>query len=551
MKSFPSKSFSILVSLLMMTGCGTLGPITNTEGGSSQLAEGKKSEGAKAASATSSASVQSSVNVMRQQSHPIDILVEEKLAKVVSSDGVKSGKADWWIDTGGDRRSIQFSSPFTRMQWDIVNLRLRDHKEVPIRIGTDLDARFTNITNQTQQQPDQADEMLELMSAISPFVDSLSFGGGEFGGGFSTGGSFGQMVNTCQRMNAAENQKRAIANQRANQSAHESYVANINDLFLEEGFSVMPLHKDDISVSPDDLDYVVEEVWRNGSMESFRIFTGQRQLLYKVPYHRSTLAISLYLKAKMITGELDMKSEKYTALSEAINLWEAGQGDEALTEFQRAIEIDPKFVNAYRYRSKFYRDQKRWKESLEDLSKAITYLRVRDRGGLQYERGQLYWEMDNIKAARKDFSQVLKWDSDAVWARASRGFCWIEEGNLGKAMRDFETILKVQPDYDVALCGKAWVLALQGFYEEAIALFDHVLELIPQYCNALRGRGYCYKMLGNKSRAMDDLIASVEILQKDPSPIAKKRRLQIKGWLDELQSEMPLSSAGISEPNNP
>lgn len=534
-----------IVPLIFLTyaGCAAYGPVSNTSAPlQSTVAAAPPSSPQIQSPSLAAAVTPVAPSLPEPQPHPTEILVEDGLAQVITAEEAKSNSVDLWIESGDDKRYLRFRNPFLKMQWDIVNLRLKDPKETPIKLGTKLDSRFETMQGGGSAENPLGD-MQQMVDALSPMLNSASFGGGGYGGGFGGSGlgQMGQLMEGVQKINAYTKNKADAANQ----SAHETYITRINEMFMQDGFAVTSIRKDAMDFSLEKPDYVVEEIWAtslSGGIvaDSFRVFTGEGQLLFQSPYYRTHFGISLFLRSRMVTGEIDIKSEKYSTLMEAVNLWGAGDESSALNEFQKALDLDPKFVNAYRYRSKYYEAKGQWKEAIDDLSNAIGILRARQQIKALYERGQLHWKINQYDAAIKDFDQVLSWEPKAVWVQANRGFTWMEKGDLGKASLDFEAALSLDPQYDVALAGRAWVLALRGEYQPAITLFNQVLATSPNYANALRGRGYCHKMLREREKAKEDLVTALQQLSEDSSPIAEKRRLQIEGWMNELQLEVPI-----------
>ena len=525
----------ILVLGLTGTGCETLGPMTVPDVAAPEVKKAVGGPGASSELKTPAQANTGLINTYNKQAHPIEIFIEEDLARFATDEEIKNGNIDWWLDTGNDKRYVKFNNPFTSMQWDIVNLRLKDRKETPIKLGTKLDSRFDKIERTLKD----SESVGEALSTIAPMFNNISYGGGRMA---SMAPQFSDVADSIQRIEAYAKERTKVANN----TARDIYISKINDMFMEEGFPVIPIHAEGSEMLIEKPDYIVEEVWAttsNGPIaETFRIFSGEGQLLYKIPYHRSHAAISLFLKAKMTKGELSLKSEKYTALTEAVNLWEAEQDEEALAGFQNALEIDPKFVNGYRYRAKFFAAKNRWKEAIEDLDQAMKYLRVKERPFLYYERGRFHWENNNPDAALKDFDKVLKSNPRSAPAKANRGFCWLEKNNLKKALQDFEDAEAIDPQCDIAMAGKGWVLALDGQYEEALREFNRALAITPNLSCALRGRGYSYKMLGQKTQAREDFVAALQQMAESHTPMTEKKRFNIQSWIKEMDTEVPIAT---------
>ena len=98
----------------------------------------------------------------------------------------------------------------------------------------------------------------------------------------------------------------------------------------------------------------------------------------------------------------------------------AGRTDEAIAEYDRAIEMRPAFASAYYNRGLAYSYKGDTTLALKDYTKAIDL----EPGMYQafYNRGNLYMaEGFNDKAAR-DFTSTIELDANHVGAYSNRGF---------------------------------------------------------------------------------------------------------------------------------
>src|SRR5437879_7834293 len=87
---------------------------------------------------------------------------------------------------------------------------------------------------------------------------------------------------------------------------------------------------------------------------------------------------------------------------------EAGEGKvaEALADYARAIELDPKLVIAYYNRSLVYNIQKDYAKSLEDLNKTLEL--VPDHRRALLNRGRVYRETRKYDLALADFTKLTE-----------------------------------------------------------------------------------------------------------------------------------------------
>jgi len=161
-----------------------------------------------------------------------------------------------------------------------------------------------------------------------------------------------------------------------------------------------------------------------------------------------------------------------------------GRYDDALAEFNRAIELDPNLTWAIVYRGITCRDMRRYEEALTDFTAALE-LGV-DQGWVLANRGVAYRLMKRYEEALADFDRAIKLRPDMVWPIASRG----------------ETY------------------RLMERYEEALADFDRAIELEPGNGWYLYDRALTHRAMGRVDQAQADLSAAIrrvrEQYEQDP-----------------------------------
>jgi tetratricopeptide (TPR) repeat protein len=126
---------------------------------------------------------------------------------------------------------------------------------------------------------------------------------------------------------------------------------------------------------------------------------------------------------------------------QGIEFAEEGRYDEAITEFTKAIELDPNYIKAYNYRAWIYRD----KEQYADSSKAIELNPELAEAYLTRASAYIYREQYN--AAIFDYSKALELDTsmgDAVYL--GRALVYQEQGKNAECIAELEKFITVIDD---------------------------------------------------------------------------------------------------------
>jgi len=103
--------------------------------------------------------------------------------------------------------------------------------------------------------------------------------------------------------------------------------------------------------------------------------------------------------------------------------WRKGQNDKAISEFNKAIKVNPKHADAYHYRGLAYQNMGQYDQAIADFSKAI---------------------------------EINSKDASAYNSRAN---AWVKKGEYDRALSDFNKAVELDPTDVLAHNSFAWFLA--------------------------------------------------------------------------------------------
>ncbi len=169
-------------------------------------------------------------------------------------------------------------------------------------------------------------------------------------------------------------------------------------------------------------------------------------------------------------------------LDDAIARHRAGNVDDAIASYTRAIEIDRKLAPAYSLRGNAFEAKAENGKAIADYTKAVKVAPkllkpLIDRGSLLERTGQ-------YDLAIADFTRLIKLtrkDSDGY---AQRGRVYLRKGEYDRAIKDFNTAIKIT----------------------------------PAFVDAYRYRGFAYSKKGQDDLARADLAKADAIEGKQPAP---------------------------------
>ncbi|MCL4303005.1 MAG: tetratricopeptide repeat protein [Anaerolineae bacterium] len=141
------------------------------------------------------------------------------------------------------------------------------------------------------------------------------------------------------------------------------------------------------------------------------------------------------------------------------------QLDEAVDQYQQAIERNPALYQAH------------------------------------YNRGVALTEQGLLNEAIKEFTQAIELNQDLPFAYFNRANILRIGGQLDKALQDYNQGLKLSPENPDALLARGAVYREQGEYELALADYNRTIELAPNFAMAYIFRAELYEEQDAKAEA--------------------------------------------------
>lgn len=181
---------------------------------------------------------------------------------------------------------------------------------------------------------------------------------------------------------------------------------------------------------------------------------------------------------------LDQFPNVGVALNNRGNIYgkEKGDLDRAMIDFNRSIQYDPGYENAY------------------------------------VDRGIVYCLKGKFELAIPDFNKALELKPDYFDARFNRGIAYTQTGEYEKAIADYDVLQASDPtDARIYMCrGRA--KSLSKNYAAALADLNKAIELNPEYPEAYHNRSSTFFNLGRYKEAYADVMKTTELGYKvDPN----------------------------------
>jgi tetratricopeptide (TPR) repeat protein len=233
--------------------------------------------------------------------------------------------------------------------------------------------------------------------------------------------------------------------------------------------------------------------------------------------------------------EVPKPSEK-PYYAEGVRQFEQGKYDEAIDSFNKAIQQNPKLVDAYHYRGQAYYQTKRFENAIQDYNKVLQI--APQNAEAYHHRGQAYISSGKNDEAIADYTQAINLKPDFAAAYSDRAQAYKAQGKEALALKDLNQALKYDP-------GQA-----EGFYQrgishqrldqhtQAIADFSQTLQLNPKHAKAANSRGVSHQAIKNIPAAISDYTIAIKLDPNFAEPYCNRGALYLsQGRLPEAQRD--------------
>jgi eukaryotic-like serine/threonine-protein kinase len=238
--------------------------------------------------------------------------------------------------------------------------------------------------------------------------------------------------------------------------------------------------------------------------EACRIF---EKLVARYPHVSSYRQMLDDWKWEFNTSEFQSSADQ--TLKNADALKARGSLEEAVAEYSKAIELDPKSFAAWTSRGEAYRELQQYDKALADFSKAIEL--EPSNAWVWHERGWTYRETQQYDKALADLNKAIELDPKDLAAWVNRGAAHRALKQYDKALADLTKAIEVEPNHAWPWHERGWAYRESRQYDKAFADLNKAIELNPKDLGAWINRGLAYKELGQYKESLADLTRAVEL----------------------------------------
>jgi arylsulfatase A-like enzyme/Tfp pilus assembly protein PilF len=231
----------------------------------------------------------------------------------------------------------------------------------------------------------------------------------------------------------------------------------------------------------------------------------------RLPDPKDKIDIFNLITAAQESGDRESGTEKIARLRRAIELdpkvvdaWvmlgnelvRAGDLRSAIEHYQHALALNPdsdlatiNLANAYR-------------RAGDDRAALVGYERYLEKDPrnayVRYQLGEIYFDLNQLERAESAFRAALDLDERVASARNALGVVWFRRGDLAQAEREIRAALAQQADVRLAHFNLALVAEARGDREAAVREYQTEIDLHPASYKAAFNLGRLFEQLGRR-----------------------------------------------------
>jgi tetratricopeptide (TPR) repeat protein len=186
-----------------------------------------------------------------------------------------------------------------------------------------------------------------------------------------------------------------------------------------------------------------------------------------------------------------------------------GNYTEAIEAYKQAIRIKPDYADAYCDLGVVYGELGRYTEAIEAYKQAI---RVNpDFAEAYYNLGVVYGELGRYTEAIEAYKQAIRMKPDFADAYYNLGVVYGKLGRYTEEIESYKQAIRINPDYANAYYNLGVVYSKLGRYTEAIETFKQAIRVNPDFAEAYYNLGVVYRKLGRNTEAIEAYKQAIRI----------------------------------------
>jgi len=159
-----------------------------------------------------------------------------------------------------------------------------------------------------------------------------------------------------------------------------------------------------------------------------------------------------------------------------------GRFDQAITDFDKAIQIQPAYEAYYNRRGNAYLAKGLSDQAVLDYNQAIQI--EPDYSEALFGRGNAYLSQNLLDQAVSDYTKAIQIKPDYVEAYNNRAIAYHDQGLIDQSLEDYAKIIQIKPDYAEAYNNRGVIYQSKGMLDQAVSDYTKAIQIKPDYADA-------------------------------------------------------------------
>ncbi len=233
----------------------------------------------------------------------------------------------------------------------------------------------------------------------------------------------------------------------------------------------------------------------------------------------------------------DIQEQAIDYLQQGVTLIQREKYDDAVKVIKKALELEPRYVDAYSVLADAYANLENYGEALE-IQKKILILEP-ERGETYFELGNLYVMTDDIVKALENYNKADEkgYRNYVMYKNLAEIYREIDQDDL--VFRNYNKAIECAPLRADLRLEKAGYYILRGKFNEALETLENLQKIEPDLFDAYEMRAEIYAGLGKYREALDLIEGAMCDYPEDVGlPLVKMRILTKMNDLPKVKEEI-------------
>jgi len=186
-----------------------------------------------------------------------------------------------------------------------------------------------------------------------------------------------------------------------------------------------------------------------------------------------------------------------------------GQMDEAIAQYQIALEIDPNLVQSHNNLGLALLKKGQLDEAMTQFQKSLE-INPND-ADADNSLGMVFLQKGQVDEAMAQFQKALEIDPNRADAHNNIGCIVLKKGQVDEAMAQFQKALEIKPNYAEAHLNLGNAFFKKGQEDEAIDQFQKALEINPNLAEVHNSLGFVLYQKGQVDEAIAQFQEAVRL----------------------------------------